>query len=95
MTKTSKDFVINDQLRRASLSVMNNIAEGYSRYYNKDKYKFLNYAVSSATEVISMTYVLEDIDFCHLALIENLRNLAHEVHRTTMAFANYYKTREN
>lgn len=49
-----------DQMRRASVSVMNNIAEGYERGSNKDFIKFLFIARGSVGEVRSMFYVALD-----------------------------------
>ncbi len=55
-----KDFVLTDQLKRASISVMTNIAEGFSRYHKKDFIRFLNYAQSSARETESLLYIVLD-----------------------------------
>ena len=54
------DFDTKSQLKKAGISSMNNIAEGFSRYHKKDSIKFYDYAQSSAAEVKSMTYVLLD-----------------------------------
>ena len=59
----SKDYALRDQLRRASISVMNNIAEGFGRLGDREKIYFFNIAQSSATEVRSMTYILEDLKY--------------------------------
>lgn len=52
---------LKDQLIRAAISTMNNIAEGYGRYSNKEHVRFLDIAVASCIEVESMTYILEDL----------------------------------
>lgn len=59
----SKDFGTKDQLRRAALSVMNNVAEGFARFSRKEFILFLNYAQSSAAEVKSILYVCEDLTY--------------------------------
>jgi four helix bundle protein len=56
----AKDFAFVDQIRRAAVSIMNNIAEGYERGTNKDFAKFLFIARGSAGEVRSMLYVALD-----------------------------------
>jgi four helix bundle protein len=59
----SKDYDTKSQLRRAALSIMNNIAEGFARRSNKEFMRFLDYSEGSAAEVKSMLYVLEDIEY--------------------------------
>ncbi|MFN1834997.1 four helix bundle protein [Balneola sp. MJW-20] len=59
----SRDFALRDQLRRAAISVMNNIAEGFGRLGDREKIYFFNIAQSSATEVCSMIYLLEDLKY--------------------------------
>ena len=59
-THFSKDFGLVDQIRRASVSVMTNVAEGFERGTNKDFVKFLFISRGSAGEVRSLLYVAQD-----------------------------------
>jgi four helix bundle protein len=52
-----KDFSFRDQICRASVSVSNNIAEGYERNTDKDFTRFLYIALGSCSEVKSMLYL--------------------------------------
>ena len=52
-----RDFSFVDQLRKAAISTMNNIAEGFERGSNKDFVKFLFIARGSAGEVRSLLYL--------------------------------------
>jgi four helix bundle protein len=56
----AKDFGLRDQIRRAAISVMSNIAEGYESQSKNDFVKFLYYAKRSAGEVRSQLYVALD-----------------------------------
>jgi len=62
-SKLSKDWDMTRQIRRAALSVMNNIAEGFSRYHRKEFIHFLDISKSSAAEIKSMLYVIEDLNY--------------------------------
>ncbi len=48
-----KDYALKEQIRRAAISIMANIAEGYGRRSNQEFANFLNYAHGSAAEVQS------------------------------------------
>jgi four helix bundle protein len=61
--KFSKDFALRDQIRRASISVSSNIAEGYGRKTNKEFIYFLNTALASCYEVKSQLYLSFDVDY--------------------------------
>ena len=61
LLKHCRDYSFRDQMRRAALSVMNNISEGFERRTPKDFAHFLDIAKGSAGEVRSMTYAAEDL----------------------------------
>lgn len=58
-----KDFSLCDQLKRASYSIMLNIAEGFERGSNKDFAHFIDYAKGSAGEVRSILYIMLDNNY--------------------------------
>jgi four helix bundle protein len=58
--KNCRDFSFKDQIQRATVSIMNNIAEGFERQSNKEFKHFLFVAKGSAGEVRSMLYVALD-----------------------------------
>jgi len=51
------DYSFKDQICRASISISNNIAEGFDRNSNTDFVRFLYYSVSSCSETKSMIYL--------------------------------------
>lgn len=56
----ARDFGLKDQIRRSSVSIMANIAEGFVRRSDRDFLNFLNISRSSAAEVKSHLYVALD-----------------------------------
>ena len=56
----SRDFTLKDQIRRACISIMSNIAEGYDRSGTKDFVQFLATAKGSAAEVRCQLYIAFD-----------------------------------
>ncbi len=57
------EFTAKDQLKRASLSSMNNIAEGFGRFSNKEFIRFINIATASLDEVHSMILLYSELNF--------------------------------
>lgn len=61
--KFEKDFGLRDQIRRASVSVMSNIAEGFERCSDREFHRFLYIAKGSAGEVRSQLFVALDLGY--------------------------------
>jgi len=62
-TKNIKDYSFVDQMRRACVSITNNIAEGYERGTSKEFRQFLYIARGSCGEVRSMFYLANDLNY--------------------------------
>ena len=82
----SRDFGFKGQIRDASVSSMNNIAEGFTRYGRKEMIRFFNIAQNSAAEVMSMTYAMEDLEYQPKEVCEEIRTKAFETKNKTLAF---------
>lgn len=87
------DFETKGQLKKAVLSSMNNIAEGFSRYHKKDSVRFYDYAQSSAAEVKSMSYVLKDNKYLSDDDIEDIQSLSEKTRSLTLGFIRYIENR--
>ncbi|MGH9907431.1 MAG: four helix bundle protein [Pyrinomonadaceae bacterium] len=72
----SKDFSLRDQIRRAAISVMSNIAEGYDRSGTAEFIQFLATAKGSAAEVRCQLYVAVDQGYIDNKQFDILSNLA-------------------
>ncbi len=59
----AKDFGLSDQIQRAAVSVMTNIAEGFDCESKKEFARFLGIARRSAVEVQSLLYAALDLDY--------------------------------
>ncbi len=92
--KLARDFGTKDQIRRAALSSMSNIAEGFARHSEREVVRFLDIAQSSAVEVKSITYVLEDLLYLPQETILTLRNKTEETRRLTLGFMRYLKSKQ-
>lgn len=73
MMEKCKDYGFKDQIQRAAVSIMNNIAEGHESGTDAKFFYFLNIARGSCGEVRSMLYLCEDLGFCTAADRESLQ----------------------
>ena len=89
--KFAKDFGLRDQIRRASVSVMANIAEGHGRRSNIEFANFLNVARGSAHEVQSHLYVALGLGYIEKQAFDTLYGSLGEVSRMTLSLAKYLR----
>jgi four helix bundle protein len=85
----SRDFGLRDQIRKASISVMSNIAEGYERDGNAEFRQFLYIAKGSAGEVRAQLYAALDAEYIDQQTFEQLASLAMETIRLIKGFIRY------
>lgn len=85
----ARDFGLRDQIRRAVVSVMSNIAEGFERGGDKEFRQFLSLAKGSAGEVKAQLYVALDARFLSQEQFEQLYSLATETGRLIGGFMRY------
>lgn len=75
----SRDFGFKSQIERASVSIMNNIAEGYERRSNKEFRQFLYIAKGSCGEVRSMLYLAKELNTIDEEQFNEFYNLSVEI----------------
>jgi four helix bundle protein len=88
----SKDFGLRNQLRRAALSISNNIAEGFERETKKELIRFLYFSKGSAGECRNMFNFLQTLDYINE---ENFYNHQNDVIEISKQLANYIKYLKN
>lgn len=87
----SKDYRFRDQIRAASGSAMDNIAEGFEREGNKEFIKFLSYAKGSVGEVRSQTYRALDYAYINESEYQDLLERTKSLSKQLNGFMNYLK----
>ena len=74
-----KDFGLQNQIRRASVSILSNIAEGFERNGNKEFLQFLSVAKGSAGEVRAQLYVALDQEYIDQQTFDSLVTLTENI----------------
>jgi four helix bundle protein len=89
--KFAHDFGLKDQIRRASVSILSNIAEGFERGGDKEFLQFLALAKGSSGEARAQLYVAFDQEYISIAQFEMLTSAATEVSQLISGFMKYLR----
>ena len=87
-------YELSSQIRRASVSLTNNIAEGHGRYHYLEQLKFLFQARGSLQELIDDLNVCEDEQYLPKSEVVDLKDQAKEVQRLISGYARYLRDRK-
>lgn len=85
----SKDFGLRDQIQRAAVSIISNIAEGFDSKSNIEFHRFLIYARRSISEVKSQLYVALDTKYISQAEFDSIYSQAEKVAKLTNGFVRF------
>ncbi len=86
-----KEFGFKDQLKRAVVSITNNIAEGSEYNSNNQFVKYLKIAKGSCAEVRNMLILSAELNFCEQVDIEESYKLSIEISQNLSNFIKYLK----
>ncbi len=89
-----RDFGLRDQIRRASVSILSNIAEGFERGGDQEFIQFLAVAKGSCGEVRAQLYVALDQCYFSLESFETLSKMAADVSQLLSGLMKYLKDSE-
>ena len=84
--KDNRDYRFKDQIQSASVSTMNNIAEGFDRKGNKEFRKFLYISKGSCGEVKSMLYLAIDLGYISKPEFDEVFSLNTEISKMLTSF---------
>ena len=91
-SQLSRDYGLKDQIRRASVSIMSNIAEGFDSGSDKSFINFLRISYRSASEVESLLIVLLDLHYIDKAEYEVINERIVRIKKLIGGFIKYLKS---
>ena len=86
-------YGLTSQIRRSSISIPSNIAEGFGRDSNKEYLRFLNVSIASLFELQTQLEIAKNIEYLTQEEDNNLYEDSREVERMLVAFINKVKER--
>jgi four helix bundle protein len=93
--KFSKDWGLKEQVQRASVSIMSNIAEGFDSSSSIEFARFLGISRRSASEVQNQLYIALDLGYISLEEFKLLYQKLEETRRMITAFIKYLKNHKS
>ena len=94
-TSLDKEYGFKDQIKRAVVSITNNIAEGSEYNNNKQFIRYLKIAKGSCAEVRNMLILAKELEFCSVDEIQKSLNLTIEISQNISNFIKYLNTKLN
>lgn len=91
---TREQFGLTNQLRRASVSVPSNIAEGYGRQYKKETVQFLFVAKGSLNEMETQLLIAMELNFMNDAQHKQTELMIETTRRLLIGYINYLQKKE-
>jgi four helix bundle protein len=88
-----KEFGFQNQIKRAVISITNNIAEGSEYNSNKQLIKYLKISKGSCAEVRSMLVLSRELGFCEQSQIQESYTLSIEISQNLSNFIKYLNTK--
>lgn len=88
-----KEFGFKDQIKRAVISITNNIAEGSEYNNNKQLIRYLKISKGSFAEVRSMLVLSRKLGFCTQLEIEESYKISIEISQNLSNFVKYLSTK--
>ena len=95
MLNTCKDWGFRDQIQRAAVSIMNNIAEGFDSGSDAKFINYLNISKGSCSEVRSMLYLCEDFGYCSAEEREEIQNAVKRITTGIVKLSGTIQNEEN
>lgn len=94
-TSLDKEYGFKDQIKRAVISITNNIAEGSEYNNNKQFVRYLKIAKGSCAEVRNMLILAKELELCSEDEIQKSLNLTIEISQNISNFIKYLNTKLN
>ena len=91
LEKFAKDYGLKEQIRRASVSIPSNIAEGFDRKGNKEFIQFLQISLGSLAEVKTQLIIAFELDYINNENLEMLNQEIIEIQKLLKGLITYLK----
>ncbi|MDC6385556.1 four helix bundle protein [Flagellimonas taeanensis] len=88
-----EDFAMVDQVKRATISISNNISEGFERETDKELIRFLYFSKGSAGEVRNLFNLMEEIGYFKAVELVDCKNQVIDISKQLVNYIKYVKKR--
>ncbi|MEL6495163.1 MAG: four helix bundle protein [Cyanobacteria bacterium J06623_7] len=87
-------YNLSDQMRRASCSILLNIAESYGRYHYLERLRFLYIARGSLSETLSAFIIAESLGYCTTEQLDWVRSLKEKIEKNLNGYCRFIKSQQ-